>query len=102
MKTLVPIPEPAVQDAIATRVISSLKIREKALRLANDEWTRTLNTISESLMGNLSTVQDLGEAICDMPSKIHEINERLADFAEPDDEPFEEDLMALLKDIRES
>jgi len=102
MKTLVPIPEPEVQDAIATRVLSSLQIREKALRLANDEWTQTLNNISQSLMGNLGSLQALGEAISDMPSKIHEIKERLEAFAEPDDDLLEEDLMSLLKNIRES
>lgn len=48
-KTLIPVPTPSIQDAIATKVVAALRDREKVISAANHSWTETLNIITSSL-----------------------------------------------------
>jgi hypothetical protein len=48
-KTIIPMPSPAIQDAIAAKLMASFHQRSKALREANAVWARTLNEITNEL-----------------------------------------------------
>jgi type I restriction enzyme S subunit len=50
-KTLIPIPDPELQDAIAAKVVAALRERAKVLRAANAVWVKTLDGITASLCG---------------------------------------------------
>jgi hypothetical protein len=50
-KTIIPVPEPEIQDEIAAKVVVALSEREKVLRGANAVWTRTLAEITAALCG---------------------------------------------------
>lgn len=50
-KTLIPVPEPSVQDAIAERVVMALEERERQIRVANMAWNDVLQEITNSLSG---------------------------------------------------
>lgn len=50
-KTLIPVPSPDVQDAIAARVVEGLKQRAKSINAANAVWTSVLSDITVSLTG---------------------------------------------------
>jgi hypothetical protein len=50
-KTLIPVPDPQTQDAIAAKVVAALRQRDKVLREANGVWTKTLAQITSSLCG---------------------------------------------------
>jgi len=50
-KTLIPVPSPEVQDAIAAKVVIALRERANVLRAANAVWTKTLADITSSLCG---------------------------------------------------
>lgn len=53
-KTLVPIPAPEVQDAIAKELVAALRARGKAIAAADGVWLGTLSAITVSLTGNHS------------------------------------------------
>jgi type I restriction enzyme S subunit len=48
-KTLIPVPESSVQDAIAAKVVTALRERDKVIRAANIVWDSTLSKITASL-----------------------------------------------------
>ena len=48
-KTLIPVPESSVQDAIAASVVKALRERDKVIRAANIIWDSTLSEITASL-----------------------------------------------------
>jgi hypothetical protein len=50
-KTLIPMPERDVQDAIAEKVMGALREREKVVRAANAVWLATLDGITASMSG---------------------------------------------------
>ena len=50
-KTLIPIPDTATQDTIATKVVAAMRERDKVIRAANTVWSRTLDGITSSLCG---------------------------------------------------
>lgn len=50
-KTLIPVPEQSVQDAIAERVVMALEERERQIRVANTAWNDVLQEITNSLSG---------------------------------------------------
>lgn len=50
-KTMIPVPSPEVQDAIATKVVAAIRERAKAIHAANIIWAKTLDEITTSLCG---------------------------------------------------
>jgi hypothetical protein len=50
-KTLIPVPAPEVQDAIAAKVVAALSERAKAIQAANAVWGSVLSEITASLTG---------------------------------------------------
>jgi hypothetical protein len=50
-KTLIPVPDPEIQDAIASKVVAALRERAKVLLAANAVWTMTLTEITATLCG---------------------------------------------------
>lgn len=50
-KTLLPVPDAEIQDAVAARVVGALRERDSALRRANQVWAQTLAQITRSLTG---------------------------------------------------
>lgn len=50
-KTLLPVPDREIQDAIAAKVVVALRERAKVLRAANAVWTKTLAEITAALCG---------------------------------------------------
>jgi hypothetical protein len=53
-KTLIPVPEPNIQDAIAARIVAAMRERDKVINAANRVWTATLDNITSSLSGKES------------------------------------------------
>lgn len=54
-KTLIPVPAPEIQDAIAEKVVAALQKRAKAISAANAVWGDVLSDITTSLTGNKET-----------------------------------------------
>lgn len=50
-KTVIPVPAPETQDAIAAKVVAALRERATVIRGANAVWVKTLDTITTSLCG---------------------------------------------------
>lgn len=50
-KTIIPVPEPEIQDEIAAKVVIALRERAKVLRGANAVWISTLAEITAALCG---------------------------------------------------
>lgn len=50
-KTLIPVPSPEVQDAIAERIVAALRERDHTIRTANSAWRTALREITASLTG---------------------------------------------------
>ena len=50
-KTLIPVPAPEVQDAIAAKVVAALQERATSIRAANSVWGNVLSDITSSLTG---------------------------------------------------
>lgn len=50
-KTLIPLPDPDVQDEIAAKVVAALQERAKAIHAANAVWGKVLTDITSSLTG---------------------------------------------------
>lgn len=50
-KTLIPVPESAIQDRIAKKIIAALHERDKAIQAANNGWNGTLDNITMTLCG---------------------------------------------------
>lgn len=48
-KTLIPVPEPDIQDAIAAKVVAAMRERDKVIYAANMVWNSTLTEITASL-----------------------------------------------------
>lgn len=48
-KTLIPVPKSSIQDAIAAKVVTALRERDKVIRVANMVWNSTLAQITASL-----------------------------------------------------
>jgi len=82
-KTLVPVPDVAQQDAIASKIMEALRRRDVAILKANHEWEGTLKEISNSLQEVKTQQEDV--PIQEMPDEeglasfsVNEINEILA------------------------
>lgn len=58
-KTLIPVPAPAAQDAIAAKVVAALQERAKTIRGANAVWANVLTDITSSLTGKKEPREDL-------------------------------------------
>lgn len=58
-KTLIPVPAPEVQDAIAAKVVAALQERAKAIRAANAVWGGVLSDITSSLTGKKEALEDV-------------------------------------------
>lgn len=56
-KTLIPIPTTDIQDEIAARVMSALRVRANVIRSADGSWAKTLSEITASLSGHTPTDQ---------------------------------------------
>jgi type I restriction enzyme S subunit len=50
-KTLIPVPRPEEQDAIAEKIVAAFKQRTEVLRVANAGWTKTIAQITAGLCG---------------------------------------------------
>jgi type I restriction enzyme S subunit len=50
-KTLIPVPSPEMQDAIASKLVSALLERAKSINAANNVWGAVLGEITTSLTG---------------------------------------------------
>ena len=61
-KTLIPVPPPEVQDAIASRVVAALQERAKAIRAANSVWGSVLSEITASLTGKEEAQAEIMES----------------------------------------
>lgn len=59
-KTLIPMPSPEVQDAIAAQVVAALQKRAQAIRAANVVWGNVLSEITSSLTGKKEAAEETG------------------------------------------
>lgn len=57
-KTLIPVPSPEVQDAIAAQVVAALQERAKSIRAANRVWRNVLGEITASLAVERAPAED--------------------------------------------
>lgn len=57
-KTLIPVPVPEVQDAIAAQIVAALQERAKAIRAANAVWGNVLSEITSSLTGRREVAEE--------------------------------------------
>jgi hypothetical protein len=88
-KTLIPMPAPSVQDAIAEKIVTALKERSSAIRGINRVWTHTLAGITASLCGHeavkspeelqdeetrVLSIADIQRRIADLPALISDSN----------------------------
>lgn len=48
-KTLIPVPDPEIQEAIALNVMQAFKIRDEAIRLADDRWNNMLGALTDAV-----------------------------------------------------
>lgn len=81
-KTVIPVPDPEIQDAIAKTIVSALRERDNVLRAANAVWTKSLNDITASLCGmEPNGAHDLAEytdeldiySLSDVEAKLKEL-----------------------------
>jgi len=56
-KTLIPLPDPEIQDQIAQKVLSALHERDVAIASANAGWNDTLSNITNTLSGHVELSQ---------------------------------------------
>ncbi len=59
-KTLIPVPEPKVQDEVAAKVVAALQDRGKAIYAANVVWGNVLSEITTSLTGKKEAAEEVG------------------------------------------
>lgn len=81
-KTLIPVPEPSVQDAIAERVVLALIERERQIRAANSAWRGVLQDITNTLTGITEESSEPAELDSSVPMVFREsdIRKQLADL----------------------
>ncbi len=81
-KTLIPVPEPSVQDAIAERVVLALIERERQIRAANSAWRGVLQEITNTLTGITEESSELADLDSSVPLVFREsdIRKLLADL----------------------
>jgi len=81
-KTIIPLPDPPTQDAIAAKVVAALRKRAKVIRDANAVWTKTLAEITTTLCGeDPNGAKDLAEyedeldaySLADVRAKLTEL-----------------------------
>lgn len=58
-KTLIPVPSPEIQDAIAVKVVAALQERAKAICAANAVWGKVLGELSSSLTGERDAAEEI-------------------------------------------
>lgn len=81
-KTLIPVPEPSVQDAIAERVVLALIERERQIRAANSAWRGVLQDITNTLTGITEESSEPADLDSSVPMVFREsdIRKQLADL----------------------
>lgn len=81
-KTLIPVPEPSVQDAIAERVVLALIERERQIRAANSAWRGVLQDITNTLTGITEESSEPADLDSSVPMAFREsdIRKLLADL----------------------
>lgn len=81
-KTLIPVPEPSVQDAIAERVVLALIERERQIRAANSAWRGVLQDITNTLTGITDESSEPADLDSSVPMVFREsdIRKLLADL----------------------
>lgn len=81
-KTLIPVPEPSVQDAIAERVVLALIERERQIRAANSAWRGVLQDITNTLTGITEESSEPADLDSSVPMVFREsdIRKLLADL----------------------
>lgn len=75
-KTLIPVPEPSVQDAIAERVVLALIERERQIRAANSAWKGVLQDITNTLTGGTEESSELADLDSSVPMVFRESDMR--------------------------
>lgn len=50
-KTVIPVPDPQIQEEIAEKVMASIRERAKVINSANEKWAKTLSEITTTLSG---------------------------------------------------
>jgi hypothetical protein len=79
-KTIIPVPEPDMQEEIAAKAMASFREREKIIRTANSRWGTTLAEITSKLSGQ--AVEPINEA-AQGPAEavsLQEIRKRLSEL----------------------
>jgi len=76
-KTIIPVPEPEVQEEIAAKVMASFRDREKIIKTANARWAATLAEITSKLSGQV--IEPYNEGVEDHTEvvSLKEIRKRL-------------------------
>lgn len=80
-KTMIPVPEPAMQEAIALKVMGSIRERARVIREANARWAVTLSEITNTLSGGKSSQQPIAAIEDNFDAvALHEIRKTLREL----------------------